>query len=249
MIEREPLGGATLVRLAHGKANALDLEFCREFQRTLDALEPEGRPLVLTGAGSIFGAGVDLKRLTGDGPAYVREFLPALSDALLALFRFPLPVVAAVNGHAIAGGAVTAFACDRRILARGKWRFGVPELQVGVPFPLVPLEIVRSALAPPALQAAAIHGALWDPEQALACGAVDELVEPEALLSRAREAAERLGAIGPNVYRLTKLELREPALERIARRRGDWDQAVERAWGTAEVLDAVRAYVERTLRV
>lgn len=249
MIEREPLGSATLVRFTHGKANALDLEFLRGIQRTLEDLEPEGRPLVLTGTGSIFGAGVDLKRLIDGGPAYVREFMPALSDAFLALFRFPRPVVAAINGHAIAGGAVIAFACDRRLLARGNARFGVPELKVGVPFPLVPLEIVRDALAPPALQEAVIHGALWDPDQALAAGAVDNLVEPAALLARAREVAEQLGAISPTVYRLTKLQLRGPALERIERHRAEWDAAVHRAWETEEVLGAVRGYVEKTLLV
>lgn len=248
MIEREPLGGATLVRLAHGKANALDLEFLRDARRTLIALEAEGRPLVLTGTGAIFGAGVDLKRLTDGGAGYVREFMPALSDTLLTLFRFPLPVVAAINGHAIAGGAVIAFACDRRILARGRSRLGVPELQVGVPFPTVPLEIVRATLPSPALEDAVIHGALWNPDEALAKGAVDELVDAEALMARARECAERLGAIPRSAYRLTKLQLRGPTIERIERVRAQWDAAVNAAWESEEILGAVRAYVAKTLR-
>ena len=192
---------------------------------------------------------MDLKRLTEGGAAYVRECMPALSDTFLTLFQFPRPVVAAINGHAIAGGAVIAFACDRRILVRGKARFGVPELKVGVPFPTVPLEIVRDALSPPALQEAVIHAALWDPDQALAAGAVDELVEPGALLARAREVAEQLGAISPTAYRLTKLQLRGTALERIERHRAEWDAAVNRAWETEEVLGVVRTYVERTLKV
>lgn len=249
MIRREALGGATLLRLAYGKANALDLEFCREIERTFHALESEGRPVVVTGSGGIFGAGVDLRRLTEGGPAYVREFMPALSDALLAVFRCPLPVVAAVNGHAIAGGAILAWACDRRVMARGPFRFGVPELAVGVPFPLVPFEITRAALAPPALQDATIAATLWSPEQALAKGAVDELAAPETLLEDARTVAEALGRMPATAFRLTKLQLRAPALDRIARQRERWDREVHPAWESEEILGAVRAYVDRTLRV
>jgi enoyl-CoA hydratase len=247
MIVTQDLGAARLLRIEHGKAGALDLELSRALLAALETAARDGRPLILTGTGSIFSAGVDLKRVLAGGPPYVREFLPVLSDALLALYRYEGPVIAAVNGHAIAGGAVLAFACDRRIMARGGGRFGVPELIVGVPFPPVPLEIVRAALPPPLAQEMILTGAIYDAETALARGAVDELVAPEQLIARAAEWGERLARIPAAAFRLTKAQLRAPALERINALREAGDRVVEEAWTSTAVLSTVQRYVEATL--
>ena len=101
--------------MVHGKANALDIELLRrpssaQFE-TLRAA-PE-RAVVLTGQGRMFSAGVDLPRLADGGPDYVRRFLPALHRLYDTVFFFPKPVVAAVNGHAIAGGCVLECCADR----------------------------------------------------------------------------------------------------------------------------------------
>ena len=114
--------------------------------------------LVITGQGKMFSAGVDLPRLVEGGAAYVREFLPAMNHAFETLFAFPKPLVVAVNGHAIAGGCVMACCADYRIMAREPGRIGIPELLVGVPFPVVPLEIVRFATPPQHLQALIYRG-------------------------------------------------------------------------------------------
>src|SRR5947207_14692026 len=103
MIERTESDGIVTLRLAHGKASALDIELCDELRRQFAAAS-SARAVILTGTGSIFSAGVDLFRLTSEGTAYVERFWPALSGMLDDLFHFPRPVVAAANGHAIAGG-------------------------------------------------------------------------------------------------------------------------------------------------
>ena len=98
LISVETHGHVAVVQMAHGKANALDTALCRELAAQLAGLERSGhRAAVLTGR-SIFSAGVDLLRLRDGGPGYLQEFLPALSEAFLALFSCPVPVVAAVNG-------------------------------------------------------------------------------------------------------------------------------------------------------
>ena len=74
---------------------------------------------MLTGSGSIFSAGVDLRRLLAEGEDYLRRFVPLIGEGFQRLFAFPRPVVAALNGHAIAGGCIVACACDRRIAAAG----------------------------------------------------------------------------------------------------------------------------------
>ena len=146
MISVERSGSTAVLRMAHGKVNALDVEMCQAIPETLKRVFEDGyRAVVLTAEGPVFSAGVDLFRILDGGPDYADRLLASLSEALLALFRFPLPVVAAVNGHAIAGGAVIACACDYRLAADGPARIGVSELAVGVPYPLSVLEIVRYA--------------------------------------------------------------------------------------------------------
>jgi enoyl-CoA hydratase len=247
MIERSQHEGILTLRLAHGKASALDVELLDALLRELEGVATDVRALVLTGTGSIFSAGVDLFRLTQEGADYVRRFLPLLSRFLCTLFTFPRPVVAAANGHAIAGGCVLVLACDARLMAEGAGRIGVPELLVGVPFPAAALEVVRFAVPRDKVQALLYTGRTLPPREALSAGLVDEVVAPENLLARAREVAGQLAQIPPPVYRLTKQSLRAPALERIERARELQDQAALEVWAAAETRAHVREYLRRTL--
>ena len=122
--------------------------------------------MIITGTGTIFSAGVDLRRLLDGGSAYLADFLPALDRMLRRLLFLPKPVVAAVNGHAIAGGCVLACACDRRLAARGPGRVGVTELLVGVPFPAVALETMRLVVPPHRLAEVVYTGRTWPVEDA-----------------------------------------------------------------------------------
>jgi enoyl-CoA hydratase len=177
---------------------------------------------------------------------YVREFLPALSTMLAAAFSFPKPFVAAINGHAIAGGCVLACAADRRLMAREGGRIGVAELLVGVPFPPAAMEIMRCAVAPQYFEEAIFSGATYAPPDALARGLTHEIVEPEALIERALVAAKALAALPPAAFALTKRQTREPNLRAMENK--DVEAAIERIWTAPETLDGIRDYVARTLR-
>ena len=144
--------------------------------RELDGAAEDVRALVLTGTGSIFSAGVDLFRVTRGGADSVRHFLPLLSRFLRTHVAFPRPVVAAVNGHAIAGGCVIALAADARLMAEGDGRIGLPELLVGVPFPTAALEVVRFAVPREKLQSLIYTGRTLSAREALGAGLVDEVV-------------------------------------------------------------------------
>ena len=149
MIELSHRGGIAIVKMVHGKANALDIEFCDALAAQFEALRgSDARAVILTGQGRMFSAGVNLIRLSEGGAAYVRRFLPALHRLYDTVFFFPKPVVAAVNGHAIAGGCVLQACADRRIAARDGGRIGVTELLVGVPFPPLAFEVMRFATPP-----------------------------------------------------------------------------------------------------
>jgi len=236
-----------IATLAHGKANAFDVELSNAIAALVAEFErSDDRALVMTGQGTIFSAGVDLLRVVDGGAAYVRVFLPALSAAFAAVFACAKPIVAAVNGHAIAGGCILAAAVDHRVMARGSGRIGIPELRVGVPFPVVPLEIMRFAAARH-LQSMVYGGATFSPDEALAHGLVDAVSEPAALLDAAVAAAEQLAALPPRVFALTKRAVRAPALERI--RGGDAiDREVVDAWAAPETLAHIRDYVARTFK-
>jgi enoyl-CoA hydratase len=247
MIELTRHGDVAVLRMQHGKANALDLEFCQALTKELEGIrQSSSRALVITGIHKIFSAGVDLLRVAEEGAPYVRAFLPAMNGTFETLFSLLKPVVAAVNGHAIAGGCILAAAADRRLMARDAGRIGIPELLVGVPFPVVPLEIMRFAAARH-FQSLAYTGATCGAEEAQRHGLVDVIVDGDRVVDEAIRAAETLAAVPPTSFALTKRQLREPVIERM-HVGSAIDALVLNAWASEETLSAIRAYVERTLR-
>jgi enoyl-CoA hydratase len=249
MISHEQRDDVAILTLAHGKANLLDVEFCRALAATLDECAvSSARAAVITAGGSIFSGGVDLRRLVAGGHRYAEEFLPALGHAFDVAFAFPKPLVAAVNGHAIAGGCILANAADRRLMARGTGRIGVPELLVGVPFPTVALEIMRQQVPAPHLSALIFSGETVVADRAVAVGLVDAAVEPDRLLDDAVAAANAMAALPPAAFAITKKQLRAPALARIREGRERFDAAIHEYWAAPGTLDTIRVYVQRTLK-
>ena len=174
MIDIKTIDGIAVLTLAHGKANALDIEFCEAIAaRFTELRQSEAKAVVLTGQGTIFSAGVDLVRLSEGGADYICKFLPVLHKLYDAVFFHPKPVVAAINGHAIAGGCVLAACADRRIMANGSGRIGVTEILVGVPFPALAFEIVRFAVPRRYLPEFTLSGATYAADEALQRGWID----------------------------------------------------------------------------
>jgi enoyl-CoA hydratase len=250
MIELSHQGGIAVVKMVHGKANALDVEFCEALAAQFEALRgSDTKAVILTGQGSMFSAGVNLIRLSEGGAAYVRRFLPALHRLYDTVFFFAKPVVAAVNGHAIAGGCVLECCADKRIGMAGGGRIGVTELLVGVPFPPLAFEIMRFASPPRYLADGMFTGATFTPDVAQARGLVDELAEgPAALLDRSVAAAEALAALSPPTFALTKRQLRQPVTDAMEHHGRRVAAAAEEIWTAPKTLDYIRDYVARTFK-
>jgi enoyl-CoA hydratase len=239
MLEVEEREDATIVRLAHGKVNALDVELLQAIATAFGSLPP-GRAVVLTGAGRSFSAGVDLKRVAEGGTDYVRAFRPWLSASVMAIFDHPGPVVAAINGHAIAGGCVLAAACDLRLMSGGT--IGLSEMRVGVPFPAVPIEVMRHVMG------LEVRQLVWDaeplsPAQAYGIGLIDEVVAPESLLDAALAAAARLARIPAEVFGYTKRQLQGPARDRLASVSQAEEDAATRMWASPAVQAAISGFM------
>ena len=241
MIRVDRDGDVAVVRLEHGKVNALDVELLRAISATMHDLADAGA-VVLTGSERAFSAGVDLRRIVDGGAAYGEEFLPALSEAFLAVFDCPRPVVAANNGHAIAGGCVLAAAADVRLMSGGT--IGLTELLVGVQFPTVPLEISRHAFGP-RVDRLALTGETFGPDDALRLGLIDEVVGADDLLQAAIKRAAALAVIPAAVYAATKEQLHRPARTRIHDRRGVDDREATAVWTSDETLANIARFLER----
>jgi enoyl-CoA hydratase len=235
MLSTHQRAGVTVVQLEHGPVNVLDLELVTAIEREMQQIDT---PVVMTGAGRAFSAGVDLRRIVEEPDEYVHEFLDALSRAFLAVFNHPRPTVAAVNGHAIAGGCLFALCCDARLMSSGT--IGLTELAVGVPFPRAGLEIVRASLGP-AVRPVVLHAAAMPPAMALQVGILDEVCEPADLLDRAVEVAATLGGHPAQAYAATKRALHEPVMAALSSATDD--AAV--LWAAADTRERLAEHVAR----
>lgn len=166
----------------------------------------KGEPLLLTGTGDAFSAGLDLREVASFDERSVFDFLVLLEDAVSVLYTYPAPTVAALNGHAIAGGCVLALACDHRVATDGpKAKMGLNEVALGVVFPPRIGEIVRRRIPPQNRERVLLGGGLVDMAGALALGLVDELAADPVAVGEARLAA--LAAHPRGAYAATKATL------------------------------------------
>jgi enoyl-CoA hydratase len=215
-MDLEISGPLALLSIRTGKANAIGPTFLDRLSSQLDVLERSGaRALVVTGEGKAFSAGLDLPQLvTLDLPG-LQRFIRRFSEVMLRVFQLPIPVVAAVNGHAIAGGCVLALQADVRLGARGDLRMGLNEVQLGLGLPAVILETLRCQVPPQSLLPIALEGRLVGPEEAVQLGLLHAVVPPEALLEEARTRAAAMAALPGPAFRDIKQAVRAPVLGAI----------------------------------
>ena len=249
MIERTRRDGIEIVRLDHGKANALDLELTAEIESVFGEIAgSDASAVVLTGTGTIFSAGVDLFRVLDEGASYSARFIPALDSMLRTVYEFPKPLVTAINGHAIAGGCLLAISGDVRLMAEGNGRIGVPELLVGVPFPVYALEMLRLTLQGRTLEQFVYTGTTAVPVIARDAGLLDRIVPRDDLEETAMNEAIRLSAIAPEAFRRTKLQLRSRASQGALALGNDPDAETVKIWSSEGAREAIRSYLDRTIR-
>jgi enoyl-CoA hydratase len=207
--------GVVMLSVDRPPANAMNLELLREVVEGVALAASEApRALVLAGRPDCFSAGADLKAVPAYGPAEQREMVALINAMALGGYELPVPVVGAITGHAIAGGMVLALCADIRV-ASSAGRYGLTEVQVGVPYPQAAIGVVRAELTPQAARVLALGSELTDAAECERLGVFDEVHDAEDVLPRALHVAARLAKLPPEVYARTKRDLRGPALEQM----------------------------------
>ena len=235
--------GIVVAQLDRPPANALTAAFLLEIEAAFHRLDADEsvRAVVLKGYDRVFSAGMDLKVLAQLDAAGQAEVVDALNRAYGAMYGFSKPYVAAVTGHAIAGGLFFLLAADYRVGCDGASQYGLSEVRVGVAFPVAPLEIVRAELPAPVARKILLGGQPVGVTEALACGILDEVVAPDRVEARAIEQAAAWAASPAEAYAQVKRQLRAPAMERIRRAvEGRADLMLD-GWFTPETTRAALA--------
>jgi enoyl-CoA hydratase len=216
-IHAETVGRIAVLKLDRPPANAIDLDLAEAFENALATIEErdETDALVITGVGSCFSGGLDLKAVPTYDRAQQQAMVMAVNRMFGRLYGLPLPTIAAVNGHAIAGGVILTLGCDYRIGAEGNYKLGLAEARVGVVYPVAAMAIVRSELAPATARTMVLTARNYNPREALEMGVLDELQPPDRLLARAMEVAGEMAALPRSAYRRIKRGLRAQALASI----------------------------------
>jgi enoyl-CoA hydratase len=217
MIDVVRHGKVALVTLRRPPANALNIELTEEITSVFRDIgqDDEVKSVVLTGHGKSFCAGVDLKIVPAFDQGDQRRMVNALNHAFYRVYACPLPVVGAINGHAIAGGLVLALCCDWRVAVNTPFLVGLTEVRVGVPYPVAAMEVVRQELRPEVARRLVLFGENTASAIAVEAGVFDETVSAEALLERGLAKADELAALPRTAFARSKRDLRSRAYATI----------------------------------
>jgi len=219
--------GVAVIRMDDGKANAVSLAMQAGLNAALDRAEDDGMPVVLTGRTGFFSAGFDLGTLRASGQPAV-DMLRGGAELTIRLLLFPSPVVIASPGHAIAMGAFLSLCGDYRIGVSGDFRYVTNEVAIGMAMPYNVIEILRQRVTPSVFNRAALLSEVFTPDNAVAAGFLEEVVEPEALMPRAIEHAASLRALDRTAHAVSKKRLRAPVVaamrEGLARDLEGWNR-------------------------
>lgn len=219
-VELNKSGEIATLMLNRGNVNALNGAVLDQLRAHLKALEndQEVRSVILTGAGKFFSFGFDVPEFISFSKEQFAEFAVNFTDLYTYLFLYPKPVVAALNGHAIAGGCVLALACDYRIMINEKAKIALNEISFGSSVFCGIAEMLRFCVGSANAARILYSGAMYTAEEAKSFGLVDEVTTEQDFLTATRKAALDMGAKNPPAFACVKSLLKKPVAEEILRR-------------------------------
>jgi enoyl-CoA hydratase len=207
-------GTTAVLRMDDGKANALSEPMIEALVAGVERAEKEATAVVLAGRPERFCAGFDL-RVMMSSPDAAKALLRRGSDMLMKLYGSAVPLVIACTGHALAGGALVLLTGDVRVGAAGAYRLGLNEVSIGMPVPVLAMELARDRIAPTELGRATLQAQIYDPEAAARVGYLDEIVPADQVMSRAMAEAARTGQLSRVAFSASKQRLRGRTIRHI----------------------------------
>jgi len=243
LIHRQCRDGVTILQLDRAVTNALNPQLVRELAEDLKSARDDStvRGLVLGSANDkFFSIGFDIPGLFELAEDDFATFFRAFNRLCLDLYALPKPTVAAITGHAIAGGCILALCCDYRFIAQGRKLMGLNEIQLGVPVPYVADCILQQVVGARNAREIAYTGQFYTPEALLQMGLVDRMLPLEQVRQQAIEKAEALGALPPAAFATIKRHHVETVEARILKRLAEKEQVFIERWYSGEARKRLR---------
>ena len=252
LIQIHDVGAIRCLQLARPPVNALNPALCRALIAALESAYSDGvQGVVLAGSPKIFSAGLDVPYLLslGDDRRGVLECWQAFFGVARLLAESRVPVVAALTGHAPAGGCVLALCCDYRVMARSidparPFAIGLNETQVGLVVPAGIQRLMRRVVGEHRAERLLVAGDMLTAERAFDIGLVDELVDVDHVVPRAVAWLEALLELPQQPMLKTRAIAREPVVEALSPEVIDLERFVEQ-WWEPETQAALNALVAK----
>jgi enoyl-CoA hydratase/carnithine racemase len=248
MISVEKRGKVALVRLDWSITNAINMNCVKAFSAIIDRLgsDPQVHGVVLSSSSAkFFSIGFDIPELFDLSREDFASFYRAVNQMCLELYALPKPTVAAITGHAIAGGCILALCCDYRFIADGRKLIGLNEVKLGVPVPYPADRMLRELVGMRPAREIMEAGEFYEPEQALEIGLVDRVLPLERVVEEAVEMAEVLGSLPGAAYGMIKGNRVETILEEVKRRGAEKEQAFIERWYSDEARELLQEAMKK----
>jgi enoyl-CoA hydratase/carnithine racemase len=245
MVSRDTVA---VVKLNRGVTNPLNLELVNEIREALQTVESDSKALglVLTGSNEkFFSIGFDIPHLFDLSRDDVTVFYRVFNQACMDLFTLPKPTVAALGGHAIAGGCILSLCCDYRMIADGRKLMGLNEIKLGVPVPYPAECILRSLVGMRRATEIMETGEFYQPAESLEMGIVDQVLPLEQVLLKAIEKARLLGSMPGKPYRMIKRNRTEIVEDEVLARLQQKESLFLDCWFSDEARRRLKEAMEK----
>jgi len=208
------------ITLNRGKVNALSEELIEQLKNQFEILENDDsiRAIILTGQGKFFSFGFDIPGFLNHSKDEFRVFINKFTDLYTYMFLYPKPIVAAINGHAIAGGCMLATTCDYRIMTTGKAKISLNEIAFGSTVFAGSVELLKFCVGQRNAERILMTGSMFSAEEGEKLGLIDKISSEENVMAEAASVASSLGQREPKVFRSVKRLLRAPIAEKMIQR-------------------------------
>ena len=248
MISVDYHGSVMLAKLNRGGINALNTEFVQALDEVFQKVKSDAavRGLVLGSSNEkFFSIGLDIPELYALEREDFRDFFRLLNRVCMDLYTLPKPTVAAITGHALAGGCILALCCDWRFIAEGRKLMGLNEVKLGVPVPYLADRVLHAVSGVRHARKIMEGGDFYAPAEALAMGMVDEVLPVEEVVDKALEHAEKLGSLPGAAYGMIKQNRVETTAAEVLAGEAEKERYFIESWYSEAVRERLREAMDK----